>query len=856
MRLVNDSVSLKFLVVWPAVLLLVSTTGWAQDSTISGTVTDSTGRVIPGVEVTVTHLDTGVSRTTATGDSGRYSVPQLFAGNYRVSASMAGFDAPQLELLLDPSQDTEQSFQLSVGAPSHVVEVASSAARINLKPYEMATVIDEKQIQQLPLDGRNVLALAGLSQGILKGNQAGRGDQMEEGFKSGGLAMEHVAISLDGVDNTGRVVLRGPLATQSMTAQPPPEAIAEFKVITNNTSAEYGVKAGATILISTRGGTNQFHGGVYEFHRNAAVSAKAGGLDAPGMEQLTAFRFTSGQVSPDGRKLAYLDELHSHLWVRDLKSDQDQILVAEPTLSVLVWFRDSRKLAYSIRRGRHRSVEWIDLEERKRNSIWQGAAREAPRPLGWSLDGDQLVCRRRLDGGGDQELSFFPLDGGEPVRLTHVPRRARSISLSPDSRFVSYSVSENGAPNLFLLTVGKNEEPLQLTKHAGADLNPTWSWDSRVLFFVRGWDTQLNRAVWAIRVGDRPGKPIRIGPAGDFSPAGGFSVGLNGDLFLGQQFQTATIAVMEIDPSTGKPRSQPVADFPDASYPYKWTPDGKLRYRNAGLIDNTRDGPFLVERDLRTGEERLLPLPADDPIRNFHHRVIVPGGRWELLHNSGGREVFRFDRETRELDLFYESEHPIHGVGPGREGKNLILVTYSRDVKLFRISLMEMESRELSHLATSRLNPWASWSPDNREIAFCEANCLMLISRDGNRLRELACSDPPTEVPVPGWGGPILPRMLWLDMMYLSWSPDGSKILWSVPVLSRDRVELWAVDRETGAHQALWAGEEGYWTIPRQPGWSPQGDRISFSIRKFPPTEVWAMRGALRQAELAALPAR
>ena len=241
------------------------------------------------------------------------------------------------------------------------------------------------------------------------------------------------------------------------------------------------------------------------------------------------------------------------------------------------------------------------------------------------------------------------MDGGEPVRLAQVPRRAGSLSLSPDGRFISYSVREKGAPNLFLLTVGKNEEPLQLTKHSGADLNPTWSWDT-------------------------------------------------------------TIAVMEIDPSTGKPRSAPVADFPDASYPYKWTPDGKLRYRNAGLIDHARDGPFLVERDLRTGEERLLPLPADDPIRDFHHRVKVPGGRWELLHNSGGREVFRFDRETRELDLFYESEDPIHGVGPGREGKDLIVVTYSRDLKLFRISLMEIESRRLSHLATSRLNPWASWS--------------------------------------------------------------------------------------------------------------------------------------------------
>ncbi len=264
--------SLTSLFVLVAILVLASATGWAQDSKVSGRVTDSTGGVIPGVEVTVTNMDTGVSRQVVTDDSGHYVVPQLFSGNYRISASMAGFDANQLDLLLDAGQASEQNFQLAVGAPTNVVEVASTSARVNVNPYDMSTVIEEKQIEQLPLDGRNVLALAGLSPGILKGNQGGRGNQAESGFKSGGLAMEHVAISLDGVDNTGRVVY-GPLATQSQTAKPPPEAIAEFKVITNNTSAEYGAKAGATILISTKGGTNQFHGGVYEFHRNAAVSA-------------------------------------------------------------------------------------------------------------------------------------------------------------------------------------------------------------------------------------------------------------------------------------------------------------------------------------------------------------------------------------------------------------------------------------------------------------------------------------------------------------------------------------------------------------------------------------------------------
>ena len=129
--MLRNSISLKSIFLLVGILLLASATGLAQDARIQGTVTDSTGGVIPGVEVTVTNLSTGVSRQAVTSDSGHYSVPQLFTGNYRVGVSMAGFDAQQLELLLDPGQTTEQNFQLSVGAPTTMVEVKSSAARIN-----------------------------------------------------------------------------------------------------------------------------------------------------------------------------------------------------------------------------------------------------------------------------------------------------------------------------------------------------------------------------------------------------------------------------------------------------------------------------------------------------------------------------------------------------------------------------------------------------------------------------------------------------------------------------------------------------------------------------------------------------
>ena len=143
-----------------------------------------------------------------------------------------------------------------------------------------------------------------------------------------------------------------------------------------------------------------------------------------------------------------------------------------------------------------------------------------------------------------------------------LPVRSGSPSLSPDGRWLAYVQADGGVPDIFVQEVGEGRVPKQLTRHPQADLNPVWSWDSRFLFFVRGWDTQPNRAVLACRLGDEPGEPFRIASAGDYDPSGGFSVGVNGDLFLGQRFQTSTIATMKMDPRTARPLGRPVADFP------------------------------------------------------------------------------------------------------------------------------------------------------------------------------------------------------------------------------------------------------------------------------------------------------
>jgi Carboxypeptidase regulatory-like domain len=246
----------------------------AQEASIRGVVSDESKAMMAGVDITLTNLDTKVTRRAVTDASGFYQVPLLKEGRYQVQASISGFQSKQAEVRVEVGQVVQLDFQLQVGKISDMVEVQASADRIQQQPYNVGTVVEEKQIRELPLNGRNYLSLANLSPGILRGGSAGRGEQSadEGGFRSGGLPMDMTAILVDGVDNASRTV-QGPLITQAQTLKPAVEAISEFKVVTNNVSAEYGYKAGAQVLVSTKSGTNQFHGDVYEFHRNAAVAA-------------------------------------------------------------------------------------------------------------------------------------------------------------------------------------------------------------------------------------------------------------------------------------------------------------------------------------------------------------------------------------------------------------------------------------------------------------------------------------------------------------------------------------------------------------------------------------------------------
>jgi hypothetical protein len=242
----------------------------AQTSAVQGTVRDATQAVIVGASVTVTNLATGRVSKASTNDQGLYLVPLLFDGNFKVECSASGFATRVLNnVKLEVGQTARLDFELKPGTVTESIEVSASAVLINSETTEMGQVIDSKRILEMPLNGRNYLQLAQFTAGATPGGGIGQGSRArgEGQFSAAGMAMAQNNVLLDGNDNSSRTS-GGPLGFEAQAVKPPVDALSEFKVVTNNMSAEYGYRSGAKVLVSTKSGTNDFHGSAYEFLRN------------------------------------------------------------------------------------------------------------------------------------------------------------------------------------------------------------------------------------------------------------------------------------------------------------------------------------------------------------------------------------------------------------------------------------------------------------------------------------------------------------------------------------------------------------------------------------------------------------
>ncbi|WP_263416866.1 TonB-dependent receptor [Terriglobus albidus] len=271
---------LQYLCTVAAVLLLTGMPALAQSVTgsISGTVTDPTGAVIPGATVTLTNTDTNqIIRTITTGNSGTYSATSLPLGTYTVVIEGPGFSRQVVnKLVLHVNDALTVNGALKPGSTATTVEISADQVQLNFENATVASLINGVQMKELILNNRNYEQLLALQPGVVYG---GTSDQLYIGNSLPSGTTATVAFSVSGnrsstnnwtIDGTTNVD-RG--SNLTLLSYPSVDAIAEFKTLRNTYTAEFGGSVGGQVNVVTRGGSNKFHGTLYEFFRNDVFNA-------------------------------------------------------------------------------------------------------------------------------------------------------------------------------------------------------------------------------------------------------------------------------------------------------------------------------------------------------------------------------------------------------------------------------------------------------------------------------------------------------------------------------------------------------------------------------------------------------
>ena len=251
---------------------LPSAFGQVDEGSVTGTVEDATGAVVPNAKVTLLNTDQGLSLVTTTDTAGVYTFSPVKIGNYSVSATAPGFSVTTQENLnVAVSQNARVNIQLKPGAQTQTVEVTTAPPQLQTEDASVGQVVNERSVNNLPLNGRNFTFLAQLAAGVNTPQADTRGNAANGAFSANGLRPAQNNYLLDGIDNNSDNVdfLNG----TNFVVLPPPDAIAEFKVQTSDFSAELGRAAGAVLNATVKSGTNQIHGDVWEFFRNDVLDA-------------------------------------------------------------------------------------------------------------------------------------------------------------------------------------------------------------------------------------------------------------------------------------------------------------------------------------------------------------------------------------------------------------------------------------------------------------------------------------------------------------------------------------------------------------------------------------------------------
>ncbi len=247
--------------------LLTSAAVFAQSgrSTVRGAVRDQQGNVVQGATVTLSDASKNFTRTQTTGEEGTYTFAAVPPGDYRVEVESKGFkkvSVTEVKALVDTPVDVD--VQLEAGLETEIVTVTGATdAPLNTSDATLGTAFENRRIEQLPLNARNVVGLLSLQTGVTRG-----------GYVNGGRA-DQANVVLDGVDVNEQQQGLDVVTDEAFASvlRSTPDSLQEFRVITTNPNAEQGRSSGAQVSLVTKSGTNQFHGSLYEYHRNTVTTA-------------------------------------------------------------------------------------------------------------------------------------------------------------------------------------------------------------------------------------------------------------------------------------------------------------------------------------------------------------------------------------------------------------------------------------------------------------------------------------------------------------------------------------------------------------------------------------------------------
>ncbi len=313
MHSIRETSLRAFRLALPLAMVAMSVFGQTQTATVRGTVTDASGAVIPGAALTLTNIDQSRPWEGESNASGAYLFQQIPPGNYSLSVGADGFKRYERpRFILQVAQVAQIDIALEVGDVTEVVEISAETPLLSTATSDLGEVVNSRTAESLPLNGRNVLQLIGLTPGInttrnFRNSTSGNGSIGAVAFSANGGRNVANSIMLDGSSQEV-------MGYNQPSYIPSPDTLQEFKVQTNAFSAEYGRTAGAVVNMVTRSGGSAFHGVVYEFLRNDKLQANNWFSNANGRDR-APFRFNQfggtlgGPLTPSRQRLFFFQSV-------------------------------------------------------------------------------------------------------------------------------------------------------------------------------------------------------------------------------------------------------------------------------------------------------------------------------------------------------------------------------------------------------------------------------------------------------------------------------------------------------------------------------------------------------------------